>query len=163
MDSRYDATAYEDDFYAWTQQQAAALRAEAALRSNAPVDWENVAEEIESMGRSERDKIERRLEILLVHLLKWLYCPELRERCERGWSLTMTEQRRRLARVLKENPSLKHYPATAFDDVYADALLSAAKEADVPLKTFPKEPPFILEQALDPRYPVDLFPVQDDD
>lgn len=163
MDSRYDAAAYEDDFYAWTQQQAAALRAEAASGSNAPIDWENVAEEIESMGRSERDKIESRLEVLLVHLLKWLYCPELRERCERGWSLTMIEQRRRLARVLKENPSLKDYPAAAFEDVYADALLSAAKEADVPLKTFPKEPPFTLEQALDPRYPHDLFPAEDDD
>lgn len=157
MDSRYDAAAYEQDFYAWTQQQAAALRAEAALRSNASVDWENVAEEIESMGNSQRDKIESHLEILLIHLLKWLYCPDLRERCERGWSLTIMEQRRRIARVVKKNPSLKHAPGELLNDIYEDARALAAGEADAPLKTFPEDVPFTIEQALDPRYPADLF------
>jgi hypothetical protein len=154
---------YEQDFYAWTQEQAAALRAEAALRSNAPVDWENLAEEVESMGRSERDKIESRLEVLLVHLLKWLYCPELRERCQRGWRNTIAEQRRRIARVIKKNPSLQRSPGEIIEDIYADARALAAGEADVPLKTFPKAPPFTLEQALDPRYPDDLFPAEEDD
>lgn len=157
------AVSYEQDFYAWTQAQAAALRAQIAAGSNAPVDWENVAEEIESMGRSERSRIDSHLEVLFIHLLKWLYCPELRERCERGWALTMTEQRRRLARVLKNNPCLKNHPAAAFGDVYVDACIGAAKEADVPLKTFPKQPPFTLEQALDPRYPSELFPPEDDE
>jgi hypothetical protein len=157
MDGRYDATAYEDDFYAWTQRQAAALRAEAASGANAPIDWENVAEEIESMGNSQRDKIESHLEILLIHLLKWLYCPDLRERCERGWSLTIMEQRRRIARVIKKNPSLKRAPGELLNEIYEDARALAAGEADTPLKTFPQEPPFTIEQALDPRYPADLF------
>ena len=156
-------TSYEQDFYAWTQEQAAALRAEAALRSNAPVDWENVAEEIESMGRSERSKIDSRLEVLLVHLLKWLYCPELRERCERGWGNTIREQRYRITKVIRENPSLRAYPEDVFDEIYVAARRFAADEADVPLKTFPKDPPFTLEQALDPRYPNDLFPAEEDD
>lgn len=154
---------YEQDFYAWTQEQAAALRAEAASRSNAPVDWENLAEEVESMGRSERDKIESRLEVLLIHLLKWLYCPELRERCERGWRNTIDEQRYRIERVMGDNPSLNAYPTRIFAKIYPAARRFAAKEADVPLNAFPKEPPFTLEQALDPRYPHDLFPAEDDD
>lgn len=154
---------YEQDFYAWTQEQAALLRAEAAMRSNAPVDWENVAEEVESMGRSERDKIESRLEVLLVHLLKWLYCPELRERCERGWANTIDEQRYRIDRVIDNNPSLQNYPAKILSKIYPAARRFAAKEAETPLNTFPAEPPFTLEQALDPRYPNDLFPAEEDD
>jgi hypothetical protein len=148
---------YEQDFYAWTQEQAAALRAEAAMRSNAPVDWENVAEEIESMGSSQRDKIESRLEVLLVHLLKWLYCPELRERCERGWANTIDEQRYRIDRVIDNNPSLQSYPAKILPKIYSAARRFAAKEAETPLNTFPAEPPFTLEQALDPGFPAELF------
>jgi hypothetical protein len=154
---------YEQDFYAWTQEQAAALRAEAALRSNAPVDWENLAEEVESMGRSEKREIASRLRTILVHLLKWLYCPDLRDRCENDWRTTIRTQRRDLTNVLTDNPSLRGYPAEIFAKILGEARDDAADEADVPLKTFPKEPPFTLEQALDPRYPTDLFPAEEDD
>lgn len=154
---------YEQDFYAWTQEQAAALRAEAALRSNAPVDWENLAEEVESMGRSEKREISSRLRTILIHLLKWLYCPDLRERCENDWRTTIRTQRNDLADELEDSPSLRGYPLDIFAKIYTRARDDAADEARVPLKTFPKAPPFTLEQALDPRYPNDLFPAEDDD
>jgi len=149
---------YDEDFYAWTQDQAAELRRAGAERLNAPIDWANVAEEIESMGRSQKSEIDSRLSVLLVHLLKWLCCPDLRERCERGWRLTIREQRKRLLRDIKDSPSLRPYVAEVFNDVYGDARLTAAAEADVPNSHIPAEPPFTLDQALDPAYPAALFP-----
>lgn len=152
------STAYDEDFYAWTQAQAQELRRAGAERNNAPVDWENVAEEIEGMGRSQKSEIDSRLGVLLVHLLKWVFCPDLRERCERGWRLTIREQRKKLIREIKDSPSLRPYVAEIFADVYADASLRAAVEADVPDGHFPAEPAFTLDQALDPAYPAELFP-----
>ncbi|SMH59093.1 DUF29 domain-containing protein [Azospirillum agricola] len=152
------SAAYDEDFYAWTQSQAAELRRAGAERNNAPVDWANVAEEIESMGRSQKSEIDSRLSVLLVPLLKWLCCPELRERCERGWRLTIREQRRKLLREMKDSPSLRPFIAEIFDESYQEARLRAAVEADVPDGQFPAEPPFTLDQALDPAYPAALFP-----
>ena len=157
MDSRYDAAAYEQDFYAWTQQQAAALRAEAALRSDAPVDWENVAEEIESMGRRQKREISTRLRTICHHLLKWLYCPELRESCENDWRTTLRTQREDLADEMEDSKSLYAVAVEKFLTSYERACLDAADGARVPLKTFPKAPPFTLEQALDPGFPAELF------
>lgn len=163
MDSRYDAAAYEGDFYAWTQQQAAALRAEAASGSNAPIDWENVAEEIESMGRSQKNEISSRLRRISEHLLKWLYCPELRENCEDDWRTTIRTQRYDLADELEDSKCLRVFAAEKFLKAYERGRELAASGACVPLKTFPAEPPFTLEQALDPRYPSELFPREDDE
>jgi hypothetical protein len=157
MDSRYDAAAYEEDFYAWTQQQAAALRAEAGLRSNAPVDWENVAEEIESMGNSQKNEISSRLRTICHHLLKWLYCPELRENCENDWRTTIRTQRDDLADELEGSKCLRAFAAEKFPQTYERGRKLAADGARVPLKTFPAEPPFTLEQALDPGFPAELF------
>lgn len=152
------SAAYDEDFYAWTQSQAAELRRAGAARNNAPIDWANVAEEIESMGRSQKSEIDSRLSVLLVHLLKWLCCPELRERCERGWRLTVREQRKKLLREMKDSPSLRPYVAEIYADVYGDARLRAAVEAEAPDSQFPVDPPFTLDQALDPAYPAALFP-----
>lgn len=152
------SAAYDEDFYAWTQEQAAELRRAGAERANTPIDWSHVAEEIESMGRSQRSAIRNRLVVLLVHLLKWMQCPELRERCERGWRSTIREQRRRLTDELADSPSLGPFAADIFESAYRNARLDAADEAEVDLGRFPAEPPFTLDQALDPAYPADLFP-----
>ncbi|WP_448204773.1 DUF29 domain-containing protein [Azospirillum sp. sgz302134] len=156
------SAAYDEDFYAWTQEQAAELRRAGAERANTPantrIDWANVAEEIESMGRSQRSFIRNRLLALLVHVLKWTYCPELRERCERGWRSTIREQRRRLTDELADSPSLRPFAHEIFAGVYRNARVEAADEAEVDLGRFPLEPPFALDQALDPAYPAELFP-----
>lgn len=154
------SAAYDEDFYAWTQNQAAELRRAGAERNNAPIDWDRVAEEIEDMGRSQRSAIESRLSVLVVHLLKWLYCPDLRERCERGWRLTIREQRDRLNREIGDSPSLRPFVVQIFRQTYDLARLRAATEADVPDEHMPAEPPFTLDQALDPAYPAALFPPQ---
>ena len=82
-------TNYEIDFYAWTQKQAELLR----NKNIDSLDWENIAEEIESMGRSEKRQLKNRLKVLIMHLLKWQFQPNLRSR---SWELTIKEQRLQL-------------------------------------------------------------------
>jgi len=94
------ANDYESDFYAWTQNQAQILRD----RQWQLIDVEHLAEEIEDMGRAEKRKLESRLEVLLMHLLKWQFQDDNRSR---SWQLTIKEQRLGLQRHLKQNPSLK--------------------------------------------------------
>ncbi|PWC55620.1 DUF29 domain-containing protein [Azospirillum sp. TSO22-1] len=152
------SAAYDEDFYAWTQDQAREIRRAGAERNNAPIDWENVAEEIECMGRSQRSEIWSRLIVLEIHLLKWLYCPELRDRCSRGWRLTVLEQRDELSKELTGSPSLRPHAQEVFGETYQKARRRAAVEAEVEPARFPADPAFTLDQALDPAYPADLFP-----
>ena len=93
-------TTYDTDFYSWTQQQANLLKTGRFLDA----DLENIIEEIESMGRSEKRELESRLTVLLQHLLKWQYQPERRGK---SWELTIRNQRRAIALHLKKVPSLK--------------------------------------------------------
>lgn len=151
-------TLYDRDFYAWTREQAARLRAEATRGNNAPLDWENLAEEVESMGRSDRRALLSRLMVVLVHLLKWLYCPELLERNRRPWRLMLSEQRWRLSEILADSPSLREELKTAFAAIYVEARLRAGEEAEVPSSRFPAVCPFTLEQTMDRAFPADLSP-----
>ena len=94
------ALAYHQDFYGWAQEQAKLLR-EHRLNE---LDLENLLEEVESMGKSEKRELESRLEVLLTHLLKWHYQPNFQGK---SWELTIRGQRAKSIRHLKENPSLK--------------------------------------------------------
>ncbi|BBC24966.1 DUF29 domain-containing protein [Pseudanabaena sp. ABRG5-3] len=130
---------YEHDFYAWTQDQSHLLRT-GQLQL---IDVQHLAEEIEDMGRAERRELESRLEILLMHLLKWQFQPSKRSR---SWQLTIKEQRLRLQKHLKQNPSLKAAIAEVFDDAYQLAVVSAEKETG--LDVFPDIAPYTSEQVL---------------
>jgi hypothetical protein len=139
---------YDTDFYTWTRQQAAALRKAAAERVNmsAPLDWENLAEEIESMGRSQAQELFSRYYRLLAHLLKWEFQADQRSRSWRG---TIVEQRTQLAMLLEENPGLKPRRRVAFVKAYAAARKLAAAETGLSLDTFPPTSPYEPEQAAD--------------
>ncbi len=156
MDGRF--IDYDTDFFAWTQSQAAALRREAEAGSAAAIDWLHLAEEVADMGEDRRQEVENRFEVLTVHLLKWLFCPELLDRCRRPWRLSVLEQRRRIIKVLDKNPSLRRHAEAAFREGYGHARTVAAAEAEVPGARFPKDPPFTWEQALDPAFPAGLTP-----
>jgi hypothetical protein len=136
---------YETDFFAWTQQQAGLLRE----RRWDDLDLQNLVDEVESVGRSEKSEIESRLEILLAHLLKWKYQPGARSN---GWRGTIQEQRRRLGRVLSGSPSLRAYPEIVFDDCYLSGRLLAARETGVDFTLFPEQSPFTLEETLDDSF-----------
>lgn len=154
---------YEYDLFAWTQRQAAALRLAVTTGETDRIDWLNIAEEIESLGGRQRSEAHDRLYGVTACLLKLLYCPHLKERNHRLWRVIIRQQRNHLEYIFDDSPSLRAKAEDIFVKVYPDARKMAAAEADVPLKTFPKQPPFTLEQALDPRYPSELFPPEDDE
>jgi hypothetical protein len=136
---------YEADFHAWSKDQAARLR---ELRPKS-IDWENVAEEIETLGRSEKREIESRLGVLLQHLLKWWLQPERRKP---GWRATIIEQRRQLRRTVADNPSLAAYPLVILAEEYEVARLNAADETGLSEESFPESCPFTVDAVLDPSF-----------
>jgi hypothetical protein len=133
---------YDTDFYAWANRQAALLRSGQFEHADIAL----IAEEIESMGKSELRELENRLAILFSHLLKWRFQPSRRSR---SWELTIKEQRRRLRRHLDQNPSLRHRLEQAREDAYGDAILEAASETGLAEDSFPATCPFTGEQTLD--------------
>lgn len=138
-------TDYRVDFTAWSREQADAVR----RRSANELDWENIAEEIESLGRQQQWELYNRFVILITHLLKWEFQPSRRVR---SWTTTVLAQRLDIARQLKISPSLKAALQEEFDEAYPRAVLQAAKETRLSAKTFPADPPFTLTQALDPDW-----------
>ena len=110
------------------------------------VDLRNLAEEIESTGRGEKRELVNRMAVLLTHLLKWEFQPGLRSN---SWRLTIVEQRRRLAKHLRDNPSLRPLLPEALGDAYEFATLAAQRESGLPEEAFPAACPYKVEQALD--------------
>jgi hypothetical protein len=137
---------YDTDFYAWTQAQAAALRA----KDVASLDLDHLAEEIEDLGKRDRRAVESYLEGRLRHGLKWVYQPARRSG---SWRRTLTVTRQRLARVLRDNPSLHAQLPVLIPSVYTDARELAAAETGLPLATFPEACPWRPEQVLDVGFP----------
>lgn len=121
---------YESDFYAWVQQQAKLFRA----RQWHHIDLPNLIEEIESLGKQQRQELRSRLSVLLGHLLKWHFQPQQRSR---SWLATLRVQRRDILRLLDENPSLKPYLEEALTDAYANGRDLAMGEINLPEATFP--------------------------
>ena len=136
---------YEADFFAWTKEQAQLLRARGTLG----LDWDNLAEEIDSMGRRDRRKLESRLRRVLHHLLKWQAQPGLRGP---SWQRTLREQRRQAEKLLKESPSLRPQLAELIEAAYPDALTDALDETGLRPPAFPTACPFTTEQILDPDF-----------
>lgn len=133
---------YETDFHAWTIEQAQFLR-EGSWNN---LDVPNLIEEIESLGKQERQKLRNRLAILFAHLLKWEFQPSHRSN---SWLGTIKEQRRRIIELIEENPSLKPYLSEAKEKAYLDGLDLAVQETSISYKLFPSECPYELNQALD--------------
>ena len=138
---------YERDFYAWALHNAELIR----KGRLSEVDLEHVAEEIESMGKSDKNKLTNRLAVLIAHLLKWQFQPNLRGR---SWLLTIKEQRVRINQLLRQSPSLKYQLGTTLQDAYERALIIAAKESGLEESIFSTDCQFHFEQCLDH----DFFP-----
>jgi hypothetical protein len=135
------------DFYAWTQQQVAFLKSGNLFE----IDIQNLIEEIEGMGASERRELINRLAVLLAHLLKWQHQPSF---CGRSWQLTIKQQRRQLQRLLKDNPSLQAWLEEFFADAYLDAVLLAARETGLEETAFPDHCPYVQNDVLN----MDFYP-----
>ena len=133
---------YERDFYAWTQQQVEILSA----HRWEDLDLANLIEEIESLGRQQRQELRNRLSIMIAHLLKWQFQPQKRSR---SWLATIQIQRLDTMDLLEDNPSLKPYLEEALERAYQKAIAIAVKETNLPNKTFPSQCPYILSDILD--------------
>jgi hypothetical protein len=129
------APLYERDFVAWAEDQAALLR---SGRFDL-LDLANLIEELEGMGRSDRRQLYTRLEVLLTRFLKRDFQPE---RHSRSWDITIGEQRRRLLRLLRESPSLKHGLGELIAEAYQGARDQASLETGLPIGTFPEANPY---------------------
>ena len=143
------ATRYETDFYGWTQEQAAKLRALLVERSNLDVDIENIAEEIDSLGRSDYRQLVSRFEEIAIHLLKLHYSTVLE--CERLWKNSVRGQRKRLAKLLRESPSLKPRLGEALEAGYEDSLRHFSEEKLIELTMpdyLPGSSPFGVDECL---------------
>ena len=136
---------YDEDFALWSAEQADLLRAGKLDR----IDLENVAEEIESLGRSDRREIVSRLTVVLVHLLKWQVQADGRTN---SWAASIVENRDAIADILAASPSLRPYPATVLERAYRAAPLAASGETGLPLSEFPSTCPYSVEQILDPDF-----------
>jgi hypothetical protein len=130
------------DFALWSAEQAELLRRGRLDK----LDVENLAEEIESVGNSERYKIDSGMEVLLQHLLKWQLQPEKRKS---GWKASIVEQRIRIARVIKRSPSLRDYPAENLEGSYVIARNAALEETGLPEAAVPPTCPYTVARILD--------------
>lgn len=143
--SSVSRSTYERDYYAWVQEQARALRE----RHPEALDWENLREEVEDLGKGVKSELRSRLEVILVHLLKWQYQPRKRSR---SWEGSLDEQRLRAKDVLKENPSLQPQVPELTARAYQLACIVAGGEMGLSKRewqrTFPTECPWSVEQVL---------------
>jgi hypothetical protein len=121
---------YEQDFYQWVQTTIKQLQ----KRDVTNLDWDNLIEEIESLGKQAKRELVNRLIVLLMHLLKWEFQPEKRSR---SWLATIKIQRIEITKHLKNNPSLKPYLNDAIVDAYEIGILEAVKETGLSSQTFP--------------------------
>jgi nitrous oxide reductase len=133
---------YDRDFCHWLEQNVALLRAGKLTE----IDVENIAEELESMGKSQHAELVSRLAVLLMHLLKWQYQPE---KCSRSWELTIIEQRQEVLELLEDSPSLKHDVTDKIARAYKKSLIKAERETGIHFTKFPKNCPYSLNQILD--------------
>jgi len=124
---------YRHDGYGWAMAQAALIRAGRLSE----VDWENVAEEIESVGKSERRALESALQVVIVHILKWDFQPSRRTR---SWANSIAAHRAHFEDLLSENPSLKPQLDDILRRAWRLARVDAEQETGLDADLFPIDP-----------------------
>jgi hypothetical protein len=139
---------YETDFYGWAMMEAQLLRE----RKLNDLDFENLIEEIEDMGSSKENQLTNRLAVLIAHLLKWQFQPNRSSKSNGSWLGTIEEQRDKIKRLLKKNPSLKTKVYVALQEGFNDSKYIIKRESPTILKLLPKECPYTFEQLMDDEF-----------
>lgn len=136
---------YETDYLQWIETTVKKLQ----FGDYTNVDWENLIEEIQDMGRSERRSLKSNLIVVLVHLLKWQFQPE----CRSGsWEGSIIEHRRRIREAILESPSLQPYLESIFAECYPQAVKQAKAETRLPLEAFPQQCPYELVEVINDEF-----------
>ncbi|AFZ26658.1 protein of unknown function DUF29 [Cylindrospermum stagnale PCC 7417] len=136
---------YEVDYLQWLETTVEKLRSQ----EYSTVDWGNLIEEIEDMGRSEKRSLESNLIVIILHLLKWHFQPDNRSG---SWEGSIIEHRRRVKKLLNESPSLKPYLESIFVESYTEAVKQSKAETRLPLENFPIECPYTLANVIDDEF-----------
>lgn len=136
---------YQKDYYGWLRENARLIRE----KKFSEIDAENLIEELESMGKSEKRELSSRLTILLLHLLKWQYQTVKRST---SWRNTIAVQRIDIRELLEDSPSLRSEISDKIAVAYEKAKLAAEVETGIEKGNFPVECPFSLEQILDETF-----------
>lgn len=137
--------AYEEDFYGWLTVNIGLLKQKKVNE----MDIEHLIEELEDMGNNKRHALVSRLAQLIFHLLKWQYQPDFRGR---SWEASIQEQRRKVKKLLLENPSLKSELEKFIIEAYEDALLLIKKETPIDLKLLPETCPYKFDKISDNNF-----------
>lgn len=140
-----DRILYQEDYYGWLQENAQLIRE----KRFSEIDVDNIVEELESMGKSEKRELSSHLTILLMHLLKWQYQTVKRST---SWRNTIAVQRIDIRELLEDSPSLKSEILDKIATAYKKAKLAAEIETGIEKQNFPAECPFSLEQILDEEF-----------
>jgi hypothetical protein len=143
--SRATHALYDEDFHAWTEHTARLLRAGRA----GDADLDHVAEEIEDLGKRDANELDSRMQILLLHLLKWHFQP--RGRC-RSWASTIAAQRDGIEGLLVQSPSLRRHLEQRLADNYRRGRRRAAIETGLCIDAFPPACPYAVARLLDESF-----------
>ena len=136
---------YTNDFHAWTQEQVNLL----TTQQWDTLDTVNLIEELETLGRKERQELRNRLALLLGHLLKWQFQTEKRSS---SWLSTIREQRIQIKLLLQDSPSLQPYLEEVFLTAYELGLALATRETQLGQQIFPEICPYTCEQTLNSEF-----------
>ncbi|MDJ0902631.1 MAG: DUF29 domain-containing protein [Xenococcus sp. MO_188.B8] len=134
---------HESDFNLWVEQTKEAIQ----NRDFKNIDWDNLLDEIDDMGKSEKRALDSYMQRLIEHVLKLKYWHAEIERCGNGWMREVTNFRNRIKRILKKNPSLNNYLKTEYSDIYQDAIATMSFDFDIPEDNFVE-----VEQIMESNY-----------
>jgi hypothetical protein len=134
---------YDKDFFKWTKTQASLLK-KGHLDE---LDIDNLKEEIESLGRNDKKSLRSHVIVLLMHMLKQKYQPEGQGNSN-SWDSSIQNATMEVKFLLKDSPSLKNELRKLYHEAYEASRERASFETQLPLKTFPKECPWEMEEIL---------------
>jgi hypothetical protein len=144
---------YETDFFEWTQEQAARLRDAASLRLNVDLDWENLAEEVESLGRRDFRGLRSHVARIIEHLLKLEFSAASDPRP--SWEESATLHRYEAELIMRDSPSLRNRLAERLDECYADGRRHAAqgfRKSGEGAAQLPPQSHYTIVQVLDAEW-----------
>jgi hypothetical protein len=123
---------HDRDFYLWTEE----IKQKIQTRNFADMDWDNLLDEIDDMGKSEKRSLESYIQRLIEHILKLKYWESEREQNYRHWCAEVANFRNQINRLLKRNPSFKKYLAEIYDEIFTEVIQVRSLEFDIPTDVF---------------------------
>ncbi|MGL5074378.1 MAG: DUF29 domain-containing protein [Waterburya sp.] len=123
---------HENDFNLWIEE----IKIKIQNRDIDAMDWDNLLDEIDDMGASQKRALDSYMQRLIEHILKLKYWHSEVDRCRNSWMVEVTNFRSRINRMLKKNPSLKNYLGTEYDDIFRDAIKAMKIQFAMPEDNF---------------------------